>query len=289
MKTSLSVIEPAHFKLDGGAMFGIIPRPLWEKKIKPDEYGRIPLALRLLLIETEDRKILLDTGIGDYHGENFMSQFDIPKEKFPLTKALEERQLKPHDITDIILSHLHFDHVGGLFTIAQGEPLPCFPRAVIHLHKKHYQYALAPTPRDSGSFQSQFFIPIIQHYEQEGKIHWLEGEEGSICEDLKFKTSMGHTPYMIHPYNDDFIYLADLIPTEAHLPPAWVMGYDISPGITSVEKNLFLDFALEKNLLCFFEHDHQSYGGHIKKNSKGHFICEPLYKSKRKKIYSIHY
>lgn len=265
-------IEPASFKLDGGAMFGIIPKPLWNKVHPADEMNRINLALRLLLIQTPDKNILIDTGIGDYHGKKFDERFAIVSSSSPLERALEKVGLTPDDITDLIISHLHFDHVGGIGKKNENEELiPVMKNAILHLHQEHYNYALNPTERDSGSFITQDFLPLINFYQNKNRIHWLTGMSGKIIEGLFFKCSMGHTPFLMHPYDDKYIYLADLIPTSNHISIPWVMGYDISPGQSTKDKRSFLEFIEKNNLEIVFEHDPVISSAKIKRNSKGEF------------------
>lgn len=258
------VLHPSVFKLDGGAMFGIIPKPLWSKAIAADELNRIEMALRVLLIKTPHHNILIDTGIGDYHGQKFDERFGVTGPKEPLIDLLAQAGLGKEDITDVILSHLHFDHVGGLH--AQDQDF-IFPNAKLHLHRDHYLYSLNPTDRDAGSFQSEFFKPLIEKYESLNRVHWLNGSEGTIIKDgtdeIKFRISHGHTPYMIHPYDEKFIYMADLVPTAAHIPVAWVMGYDIAPGQTTKDKKEFYEFILKNNLTMIFEHDKKFWGSKL--------------------------
>ncbi len=267
MKTS--VIHPGTFKLDGGAMFGIIPKPLWERKITPDDKNRILMSLRLVLFETKNKKILIDTGIGDYHGQRFEEQFDLILPQSPIIEALKEANLKAEDITDIVLTHLHFDHVGGLGTGEDGTT-PVFPNAKIHLHQKHLEYAQNSSQRDAGSFHVKNFLPIIEYYKGKNQIQLLTELDGTILEDgddsLKYKTSFGHTPYMIHPYNDKFIYMADLVPMEHHVHVPWVMGYDIEPAVTTKYKEEFYNFILKNDLSMIFEHDNESVMSKLKKD-----------------------
>lgn len=270
--TKLHLLHPATFALDGGAMFGIIPKPLWEKKIKPDEMNRIPMALRVMLFQTKNKNILIDTGIGHYHGEKFENQFNIETKHQGLVGSLENAGLKPSDITDIILTHLHFDHVGGL-TQSQGQSL--FPNAKLHLHKKHYEYALSPTLRDSGSFQSQYFQPLIEEAREKGNVNFLDSDQGIILEDegekVEFMISFGHTPYMVHPIMSGHIYMADLVPMSHHVHVPWVMGYDIEPGVTTVYKEKFYKVIMERNLKLVFEHDLDTWGGELSLDERGKF------------------
>jgi len=269
-------LHPAVFKLDGGAMFGIIPKPLWSRAIPADEQNRIELSLRVMLIQTENKNILVDTGIGDYHGDKFDSRFGVVGEKNPLIDCLwKNHQLRPDDITDMIITHLHFDHVGGLGH-EDEKHVRNFPKATLHIHRQHYDYALKPTVRDAGSFHSQYFLPLIESAQKEGKVHWVSGEEGEVLRDgndvIFFKCSHGHTPWLLHPYDENFIYMADLVPTSHHVPVPWVMGYDISPGRTTVDKLAFYDFIAKKNLTMVFEHDMNFWGAMIEKKAPEEFV-----------------
>ena len=280
-------LEPARFMLDGGAMYGIIPKPLWNKVHPADEQNRIELALRLILIRDGEKNILIDTGIGDYHGEKWNSRFGLVGSTSPLELALAEINLKASDITDLIISHLHFDHVGGIGKMVDGKIEPILKNATIHLHKKHFEYSQAPTIRDEGSFQIEYFMPVIKWYQEHNQVHFVDGIEGDILPGIKFKCSMGHTPYLLHAYDDKMIYMADLIPTSNHVHIPWVMGYDISPGVTTVDKKEFLSMIEQKNLTMIFEHDPLFYGSTIKKNEKGDYICNQKLGYEPKSAYSI--
>lgn len=275
MSKKYFVLHPAVFKLDGGAMFGIIPKPLWSKQIPADELNRIQLSLRVMLIQTKNRNIMIDTGIGDYHGEKFDDRFGVVGKKNPLITILQKNHnLKPEDITDLIVSHLHFDHVGGLGHELE-EHSSIFPNATLHIHRQHYDYALKPTLRDTGSFHAQFFKPLVEKANASKKVNWLNGEEGLLLDDegekIYFKCSHGHTPWLLHAYDEKFIYMADLVPTSAHVPLPWVMGYDISPGITTIDKERFYKFIIEKNLTMIFEHDMKVWGAKVRQKSEHDF------------------
>lgn len=259
----VSLLHPATFRLDGGAMFGIIPKPLWAKKIMPDKHNRIPMGLRVVLIQTDDKNILIDTGIGNYHGDKFDQQFDVSGIGNHLSSVLEnECELKVDDITDVILTHLHFDHVGGL---GQGvDPhTPVFPNATIHLHKEHYLYAQNPTARDQGSFHKHLFLPLLDEYQNKKQLHLIEDKEGEVIPGIQFKVSFGHTPWMLHPIFKEYIYMADLVPMSHHVSLPWVMGYDIEPGTTTIYKENFYQFIMKNNLTMIFEHDLDIWGGKL--------------------------
>lgn len=267
--TQYHALHPATFKLDGGAMFGIIPKPLWEKQIPADELNRIHLSLRVLCIQTETRVILIDTGIGDYHDPKFSMRFAIQGGASPLLQVLKnELNLNPEDVTDLIVTHLHFDHVGGLGQKDEANHVFLFPKAKLHLHRSHYNYSLNPTPRDTGSFQTEYFRPVIEQLESEKRITWHDGESGLLIKEkdyeINFKCSHGHTPWLMHPYDSHFIYMADLVPTSAHVPVPWVMGYDIAPGRTTFDKQEFYQFIRDHDLTMIFEHDMKFWGAKLK-------------------------
>ena len=280
------ILEPATFRLDGGAMFGIIPRPLWQKVAPPDDQNRILLALRLWLIKTADKTILIDTGIGDYHNEKFDKQFDVQGPKDPLGSALKEINLTRNDISDLIISHLHFDHVGGIAREENGKLVSSFPNARLHIHREHYNYSLSPTQRDGGSFHKHIYNPIIEDHEKRGLVHWYQGEEGELFDGISFKVSFGHTPWLLHPIFDGHIYLTDLVPTSHHVHIPWVMGYDIEPGRTTKYKEDFLSYIVENDLICIYEHDPQYWGSKIVKTEKGFRANTPISK-KDGSAYSI--
>lgn len=277
-----TVLSTGMFKLDGGAMFGIIPKPLWNKVAPADEYNRIDLDLRLWLLQTKDKKILVDTGIGDYHGEKFDSRFDVRQSQHPVTLMLKKVGLEPSDITDLIISHLHFDHAGGIGEFIDEQLVPTFPHATLHIHKEHYEYAKKPTQRDAGSFHHKIFVPIVEIMDKKNMVQWHSGPEGEIIklsdsESINFICSHGHTPHLMHPYTNNHIYLADLIPTSNHVHIPWVMGYDIAPGITTEDKERFLSFIEQNDLKVIYEHDPKYWGSTIVKNEKGNFVVGELF------------
>lgn len=268
-------IIPSEFKLDGGAMFGIIPKPLWEKKIPSDKSNRINMALRVFVVKIADRVILIDSGIGDYHQEKFQQRHNITDTKSPLEVILKEQlKINADEITDIIPSHLHFDHVGGFLKVQAEQVTGIFQNATLHLHKKHYEYSLNPTPRDQGSFQYQYFKPLIDEYTQKKQVNWLEGDSGVILNtgdyQLNYRCSHGHTPFQIHPFDKEFIFMADLMPTHAHISPVWVMGYDMQPGIGPNERVEFYQFIEENQLTMIYDHDLEYWGSKIQHGQKGY-------------------
>jgi glyoxylase-like metal-dependent hydrolase (beta-lactamase superfamily II) len=282
------IIHPATFKLDGGAMFGIIPKPLWEKKIKPDELNRILMSLRVIYVDMGDKKILIDTGIGEYHNEKFKSQFEVQSIKSPLSTILKsELNIIPSDITDIIITHLHFDHIGGL---TEGDGDLAFPNATIHTHAKHFEYAQKPSSRDQGSFHSHIFLPLLENYKKKNQLNLITDNEGVVLTssegEIRFKTSFGHTPYMIHPIINNYIYMADLVPMSHHLNIPWVMGYDIEPAVTTLYKEEFYKFIIKHDLIMVFEHDNDNWGATIKHDGK-RYSFEKVFESNKKNVQEL--
>ncbi len=264
-------LHPATFKLDGGAMFGIIPRPMWSKLMPPDEENRILMSLRVMLIQTKNKNILIDCGIGDYHDQKFNQRFAVDCQTNHFEKILAEINITPNSISDIVLTHLHFDHVGGLGQLNGEQFEPIFKNATIHLNAQHFAYAQNPTARDSGSFQANYFLPMIRYYQDNNLVHWLDQNQKNILSDedyqLKYIESNGHTPHQIHPYDNKFIYLADILPTSHHLKIPWVMGYDINPGQSTKDKEQIYAFVEANDLTIIFEHDPEFWGGKMKQHT----------------------
>ena len=278
------LLHPATFRLDGGAMFGIIPKPLWERKIQPDELNRIPMSLRCVLIKTKSKNIIIDTGIGDYHDEKFQKNFDIQTEDSPLEQALKEANLTADQITDVILTHLHFDHVGGLTKKVNGEIKTVFENATLHMHEKHFEYSQNATLRDGGSFHTHTFVPVINEAIKNNKVNFLNEEEGVILTDenekVEYKISFGHTPYMVHPIFNGHIYMADLVPMSHHVHVPWVMGYDIETAVTTEYKQKFYERITKEDLTMIFEHDIPTWGGKLKLNEeKKKYMLDPAFES----------
>lgn len=285
--TQSYLLQPATFRLDGGAMYGIIPKPLWEKHSAPDHHNRIQLSLRLWLIKTDDRFILVDTGLASHQDTAFQERFDVQGPTHPLSEALGELGLRPDDITDLIISHLHFDHAGGMTQKTDQGYTFAFKKAQLHLHRDHYSYALNPTARDSGSFHRHEFQSVIEELDQKQRVTWHQGEHGVILDGLEYRCSHGHTPWLMHPYNDQYIYLADLIPTAHHVSIPWVMGYDIAPGQTTKDKLEFLQMINQKNLKLIFEHDIDSWGASIEACEKRHYKIREAYKASLAKSFQL--
>ncbi len=243
------------FALDGGAMFGIVPKPLWEKQIPADSRNRIRLAARcLLVIDTESpRRILVDDGMGEKWDEKRIDIYAIDN-RGGIERALARHGLRRDEITDVVLSHLHFDHAGGTTHRGpQGLELT-FPNATYHLQRRSWQWAHAPTEKDAGSYLAENF-ELLQHT---NRLHLVDGEV-ELFPDFELIVSEGHTAGQqlprIHGGGTHLTFCGDVIPTRAHIKVSWVMGYDLFPLTTIEEKKMILAQALEEDGILFFEHD----------------------------------
>tara|TARA_B100001057_G_C22834529_1_gene944724 strand:+ start:144 stop:998 length:855 start_codon:yes stop_codon:yes gene_type:complete len=254
----LHPIECGNFKLDGGAMFGVVPKMLWQKTNPADKNNLVEVSSRSLLVETGNRLVLIDAGMGNKQSKKFFSYYNRWGD-FSLEKSLKEKGFHRDEITDVFLTHLHFDHCGGAIKKNQkGNLIPTFKNATYWSHKKHWGWANNPNSREKASFLSENIRPI----KESGQLTLLEGDE-FIMENspLGFDVIVvnGHTEKQMLPLisykNRTIVFTADLIPTVGHLPLAYVMGYDTRPLISLEEKNRFLKLAYEKKFLLFLEHD----------------------------------
>lgn len=268
-KYKLSFIESGFFGLDGGAMFGIVPKPLWEKSNPADDFNRIRLSTRHLILESESKKIIIDTGMGDKWDEKLKSIYAVDT-NFSMQSALAMKGLKVEDITDVILTHLHFDHTGGS-TVKNNDKLePAFPNAKFYAQKKNYEWAINPSERDKGSYLKENFLPLFE----EGVLNFIkEGEQ--FDDEIEFIIINGHTfgqqMVKISDSSNTFLFCADLIPTTSHIPLPYIMGYDLQPLITLQEKIKYLKIAVDENWRLFFGHDPEIAFASVQKLDKGYF------------------
>ena len=246
-------INTGFFKLDGGAMFGVVPKSLWKKTNPPDDNNMCSWAMRCLLIETDEKLILIDTGIGNKQSDKFFSHFHLHGDEELIT-SIQKIGFTKNDITDVILTHLHFDHCGGAVTKIKNEYHLLFPNANYWTNKTHWQWANNPNQREKASFLKENFIPI----KEKNKLNFLK--EGSFCDGIEIKFFHGHTESQIIPFiktnNKTVVFCADLLPSTGHIPLPYVMGYDIRPLTTLIEKENFLNEATEKKYILFLEHDY---------------------------------
>ncbi len=248
-------IETSRFALDGGAMFGIVPKTLWEKKISPDEKNRIPMCTRSLFLVSKDKRILIDTGNGDKWDDKNRSIYKIDTNSVNIQNALNHLGYTPEDITDIINTHLHFDHCGGNTRFDNSDKIvPAFPNATYWIQKTNWELATHPTEKDRASYLANNWEVLMEN----GMIEFVDGP-GEILPGITVITSNGHTTGQQHPIISDGIttifYCGDIIPTSAHIPVPWVMGYDIFPVTTMEEKKKLLPRMVDENWILFFEHD----------------------------------
>jgi glyoxylase-like metal-dependent hydrolase (beta-lactamase superfamily II) len=264
----LHAIETGRFALDGGAMFGVVPRPLWEKTNPPDERNRITMAARALLLVGDGRNILVDTGNGDKFDQKFGSIYRIDSGQELIAASLARHRLTPADITDVILTHLHFDHAGGATRREGDRVVPAFPHARYHVQQKHWEAALHPTERDRASFVLDDFKPL----HDAGVLKFIDGEK-EILPGVQARIMNGHTSTLQCPLISDgettLLYCADLVPLASHLHLPWIMAYDLRPLVTLEEKRQTLRNAAEKEWIMFFEHDPVLQAGYVHQTEKG--------------------
>lgn len=251
----LYTIESGFFKLDGGAMFGVVPKSIWNKLNPADENNMIQLAMRCLLIKDGNRLMLIDNGMGEKQDDKFFGYYFLHGED-TLEKSLNKHGFTKSDITDMVLSHLHFDHCGGSIEWNKDRTAyqTAFKNATYWIAEEHWNESLAPNPREKASFLKENILPI----QESGQLKLLkEGERFHPEIDLLY--SKGHTQHMMHPVvpyqGKNLIYLADVIPTQAHIPTAYVMGYDVRPLETMKEKTAILKRAAATGDVLYFEHD----------------------------------
>ena len=265
----LYTINTGYFKLDGGAMFGVVPKTIWNKINPADENNLCSWALRCLLIEDGDRLILVDNGNGDKQDAKFFSHYHLHGDD-TLEKSLAKYGFTKDDITDVFLTHLHFDHCGGSIK-REGEKLvPNFPNATFWSNEKHWQWATEPNEREKASFLKENILPIkesgqlkfIKHPHEDEK-GWTVYPPGTLSsnfnENIAVRFVDGHTESMMLPEikykNKTVVFMADLLPSAGHIPIPYVMAYDMYPLTTLGEKRNFLNTALKEDYILFFEHD----------------------------------
>lgn len=263
----LYAIETGLFKLDGGAMFGVVPKPLWERSNPADENNRIEMAARSLLIEDGNRLILIDTGLGNKQSEKFFSHYALWGE-YSLSSSLEKAGFHQDDITDVVFTHLHFDHCGGaIVRNKKGFYEPAFKNARFWSHKDHWQWATAPNVREKASFLPENILPL----EESGQLNLLDGSSTPLGFDVLLMD--GHTEKQMLPKiqykGKTIVFVADLIPTAGHLPIPYIMGYDTRPLLSLEEKARFLEEAVSNDYLLFMEHDAHNELITVKRTEKG--------------------
>ncbi len=263
---NLYSINSGYFKLDGGAMFGVVPKSMWNKLNPADENNMCSWAMRCLLVEDGDRLILIDNGMGDKQDAKFFGHYYLHGDD-TLDKSLAKHGFSRNDITDVFLTHLHFDHCGGSI-IREGDKLvPAFRNAIYWSNEKHWNWAVKPNEREKASFLKENILPI----QESGQLKFIEApltnftkdghlETVPFTNDFSIRFVNGHTEKMMLPQmqykGHTLVYMADLLPSVSHLPIPYVMAYDMFPLTTLQEKKNFLQEAAENNYILYFEHDH---------------------------------
>jgi glyoxylase-like metal-dependent hydrolase (beta-lactamase superfamily II) len=263
----LHVINTGFFKLDGGAMFGVVPKTIWQKTNPADDNNLCTWAMRCLLVEDGDKLILIDNGIGDKQDAKFFSHYYLHGDA-NLIDSIHKAGFSENDITDMFLTHLHFDHCGGGVRLENGKPSLTFKNANYWTNADHWQWATRPNPRERASFLKENLLPM----QESGHLKFIENAVSPFSQ-FGIEFFSGHTDKMMVPtirYKGHTIcYVADLLPSIGHLPLPYVMGYDTRPLITLQEKEKFLNDAADNDYILFFEHDSQYECCTVQKTEKG--------------------
>jgi len=267
----LYAVETGRFALDGGAMFGVVPWTLWHKLIAPDARNRIPMAMRALLIAEGDRLVLVDVGVGHKYTPKFADIYAIDHSQYTLEGELARWGFSPEDVTDVVLTHLHFDHAGGSTKrLPDGRVVPTFPRARYYVQRSHWEWAHAPNPRERASFFPENYDPLAEA----GQLVLVEGEE-ELLPGVRLRVVNGHTEgqqlVQVRYKNRWILYGADLFPTSAHLPLPYVMAYDVRPLVTFAEREQYLPWLVAEEVIVFYEHDAQVECSTVRQTEEGRY------------------
>lgn len=266
-------LNTGYFKLDGGAMFGVVPKSLWSRTNPADERNMCRWAMRSLLIEQGDRLILVDTGIGDKQSDKFFSYYYLHGED-DLEKNLNALGFSHTDITDVLLTHLHFDHVGGAVKRnVNGILEPAFPNAHYWSNERHWNWAVQPNAREKASFLKENMLPL----QESGQLKFINAAENEhqVSTDLGFDVLLvhGHTESQMLPLiekdGQQILFAADLLPSVGHIPLPYVLGYDTRPLLTLDEKKRILDKVADQDILLFLEHDPDNECARLKQSERG--------------------
>lgn len=265
----LFTVDTGFFKLDGGAMFGVVPKSIWSRTNPSDENNLCPWAMRCLLVSDGNRLVLIDTGIGEKQDARFFSHYYLHGDA-SLTKSLQQLGVHPTDITDVFLTHLHFDHCGGSVKYgSHGQYELTFPRATYWTNEDHWNWATRPNPREKASFLEENILPLQEH----GVLNYLDLGTKTLFPGVDFLTMDGHTDKQMLPKmkykGHTLVFMADLLPSVGHIPLAYVMGYDTRPLLTLQEKQEFLEIAARDQYVLFLEHDSVHECCTVKMTEKG--------------------
>jgi len=269
----LYIIETGYFKLDGGAMFGVVPQQMWKKLNPPDSNNMCTWSMRCLLVKEGNRLILFDTGMGDKQDDKFRSHFE-PHGESTLLGSIRAHGFSPEEVTDVVFTHLHFDHCGGgLYRNNSGDIAPVFPQATYWTSKSHFDWATNPNSREKASFLKENILPLKEH----NLIKFVdEGQGVGFTEAISFDFYYGHTEAMMVPTikmdnGKKLLYPADLLPSSGHVKMPYVMAYDIRPLTTLKEKAMFYEKVLGDDVYLMFEHDPIHALGKLGKNDRGRY------------------
>ena len=265
----LFTVDTGFFKLDGGAMFGVVPKSIWSRTNPSDENNLCPWAMRCLLVSDGNRLVLIDNGIGDKQDARFFSHYYLHGDA-SLAKSLQQLGVHPTDITDVFLTHLHFDHCGGSVKYgSHGQYELTFPRATYWTNEAHWNWATVPNPREKASFLEENILPLQEH----GVLKYLDLATKSLFPGFDFLTMDGHTDKQMLPKMQykgrTLVFMADLLPSVGHIPLPYVMGYDTRPLLTLQEKQQFLEVAAQNQYVLFLEHDSVNECCTVKMTEKG--------------------
>ncbi|MFW0717620.1 MBL fold metallo-hydrolase [Pedobacter sp. N23S346] len=270
----LHTINTGLFKLDGGAMFGVVPKAIWQKTNPADANNLCTWAMRCLLIEDGNKLILVDTGIGNKQDEKFFSHYYLHGDD-SMEKSLKSLGFSLADITDVFLTHLHFDHVGGAVIRDQDKLVPAFKNATYWSNEKHWQWAAEPNAREKASFLKENILPI----QESGQLKFIDEVENIEWQkDITISFAYGHTDAMMLPKinykGKTLVYMADLLPSVGHLPLPYVMAYDMFPLKTLTEKQAFLEEAVDNGYVLYLEHDPVNECCTLQRTEKGIRVAE---------------
>jgi len=267
----LITLSDGFIGLDGGAMFGVVPRTLWEKRLPPDDSNRIPLGMRPLIVRTGKTNVIIDAGCGDKMDAKLAQIYKLDR-RYHLDHALAAAGLSPDDIDLVVASHLHFDHVGGFTKIGKdGSVVPRFPKARYIAHRAEWEDATHPHERNRASYLQENFVPL-----KDAGVLTLVDDAAEIIPGVRYRRSGGHTQHhqvvMIESGGRTAVFTADMYPTSVHIPDPWVMGYDLYPMDTLAFKRAFAREAIEREYLLYFEHDPSMAAGYLREQDGKRYV-----------------
>ena len=283
-RLTVHALEAGLQRLDGGAMFGVVPKPLWERRIVPDARNRIRLAMRSLLVEHEDGLVLIETAAGNKEGTKFRDIYGIENAGAGGRTTLEDSLAllghSPGDITTVVNTHLHFDHAGGNTFIAADDPERrvqlSFPNATCVTHRREFEWATHTNERTQASYFPDNFLPVVEA----GKFRFLEGPAGTVVPGVRVMVTPGHVPWhlsvLIESAGEALLFPADVVPTAHHLPLPWIMGYDVEPLRTLESKRALFYRGMAEGWRIVFTHDADTVGGRLVAGERGTALAEAM-------------